>query len=214
MNVFRKKNGFSTVELLTVIAILVVLASALLKIAKSVRTQAEEQLADGQIDIIVTALQQYYEDETPPQFPFTADPLAPDKEEFPVDSGLDNDPCYGQAELELTIEAANGGVAVTFSAGNDDKYASSEGLFYFLDRSPNSSKIIDAMSSTLISNKDQSGTDLEMMIAGQPVSLVRFIDPWGKSLRYTYVDGNTFPVIESAGVDGKFHTFGDNITSR
>jgi type II secretory pathway pseudopilin PulG len=208
MNVFRKKNGFSTVELLTVIAILIVLASALLKIAKGVRTQAEERLANGQIDIIVTALRQYYDDLVPPHFPFTADPIAPGDDP-------DLDFTYGQAELELTIERANGGDAVSFSAGNDDEYASSEALFYFLDRSPNSSKIIAAMSNTLISNKDQSGIALEMTIgSGQPISLVRFIDPWGKSLRYTYVAGNAFPVIESAGVDGKFYTSGDNITSK
>ena len=70
------------------------------------------------------------------------------------------------------------------------------------------------MSSTLISNKDQSGDPLAITIGTDTLSLVRFIDPWGKSLRYTYVAGNAFPVIESAGVDGKFYTSGDNITSR
>ena len=209
MNVFRKKNGFSTVELLTVIAILIVLASALLKIAKGVRTQAEERLANGQIDIIVTALQLYYDDETPPQFPFTADPLPANFEEDPANPGQDNDPCYTEAELKADI-----GYTSISSLVNQDEYASSEALFYFLDNSANSSRIIDQMSATLISNKDQSGITLEMTIGGQPISLVRFIDPWGKSLRYTYVVGNAFPVIESAGVDGKFYTSGDNITSR
>lgn len=215
MNFFRKKTGFSTVELLTVIAILVVLASAMLKIAKGVRIQAEERLTSGQIDIIVTALEQYYDDNGD-QFPFVAVPTVP--EEFPVNSGLDNDPCYGEPELEITIEMANGGAAVVFSAGNIDQYASSEALFYFLDRSPNSSKIISAMSNTLISSKDRSGDSLAITIgvgAGAvTLNLVRFIDPWGKSLRYTYVDGNVFPVIESAGVDGKFNTSGDNVSSR
>jgi type II secretory pathway pseudopilin PulG len=213
MNIFRKKNGFSTVELLTVIAILIVLASALMKIAKGVRTQAQDRLVSGQIDIIVTALELYYADQTPPHFPFTAAPTVP--EEHPTSSGQDNDPSYGEAELELTIEAANGGDAVSFSAGTHrDEYSSSEAMFYFLDRSPDSSKIIDAMSSTLISNKDQSGNALEITIGTDTFDLVRFIDPWGNSLRYTYVDGNAFPLIESAGVDGKFYTSGDNITSR
>ncbi len=70
------------------------------------------------------------------------------------------------------------------------------------------------MSNTLISNKDQSGDPLAITIGTDTLDLVRFIDPWGKSLRYTYVVGNAFPVIESAGVDGKFYTSGDNITSR
>ncbi len=210
MNVFRKKNGFSTVELLTVIAILIVLASALLKIAKGVRTQAEERLANGQIDIIVTALELYYtdhDDEIPP-FPFVAPPTDP--EEFPVDSGLDNDPCYGEPELQADIGYVPGSIPAT----HQDEYSSSEAMFYFLDRSPNSSRIIDQMSATLISNKDQNGKELLMTFGDQLISLVRFIDPWGKSLRYTYVAGNAFPVIESAGVDGKFYTSGDNITSR
>lgn len=209
MNVFRKKNGFSTVELLTVIAILIVLASALLKIAKGVRTQAEQRLANGQIDIIVTALELYYtdhDDEIPP-FPFVAPPTDP--EEDPTNPGQDNDPCYMETELKADI-----GYTSISSGTHEDEYSSSEALFYFLDRSPNSSRIIDQMSATLISNKDQSGIALEMTIGGQPISLVRFIDPWGKSLRYTYVVGNAFPVIESAGVDAKFYTSGDNITSR
>ena len=207
MNFFRKKTGFSTVELLTVIAILVVLASALLKIAKGVRTQAEERLANGQIEIILTALQQYYNDNGD-QFPFEALPTVP--EEHPLVPGTDNDPCYMETELQGDIGYVPGSITGT----HEDEYSSSEAMFYFLDRSPNSSKIIAAMSNTLISNKDQSGIALEMTIGGQPISLVRFIDPWGKSLRYTYVVGNAFPVFESAGVDAKFYTSGDNITSR
>ena len=203
----EKKNGFSTVELLTVIAILIVLASALLKIAKGVRTQAEERLANGQIDIIVTALQLYYDDNGD-QFPFEDLPTVP--EEDPVNPGQDNDPCYTEADLETDT----GGTVDPASGTHENEYSSSEAMFYFLDNSPDSGRIISAMSNTLISNKDQNGEDLLMMIEGQSISLVRFIDPWGKSLRYTYVVGNAFPVIESAGVDGKFYTSGDNITSR
>ncbi len=194
MNVFRKKNGFSTVELLMVIAVLIVLASALLKIAKGVRTQAEQRLANGQIDIIVTALQLYYDDNG--DHPFTADP------------------CY----IETDLETDTGGTINLTSGTHEPEYSSSEAMFYFLDRSPNSSRIIDQMSATLISNKDQNGKELLMTFitstGTEDNSLVRFIDPWGKSLRYTYVAGNVFPVIESAGADGKFYTSGDNITSR
>lgn len=200
MNVYRKKNGFSTVELLTVIAILVVLASALLKIAKGVRTQAEERLTSGQIDIVVTALQQYYDDNYDDNdnhtFPFVADP------------------CYMKTDLETDT----GGTVDPASGAHEDEYSSSEAMFYFLDRSPNSSKIISAMSNTLISSMDQSGNSLAITIgtgAGAVTfNLVRFIDPWGKSLRYTYMADNAFPVIESAGVDGDFDTSGDNISSR
>ena len=41
-----------------------------------------------------------------------------------------------------------------------------------------------------------------------------FLDPWGKPLRYRYLQGWTFPVVESGGPDGDLATTGDNINSR
>ena len=60
-------------------------------------------------------------------------------------------------------------------------------------------------------------------INGQNYPLVRIIDPWKKTLRYTYYynkttkQGDNFPVITSAGPDRKFDPNGvhiDDITSR
>ncbi len=39
-----------------------------------------------------------------------------------------------------------------------------------------------------------------------------FLDPWGKPLRYRYVLGWTFPVVESGGPDGDLTTAADNIS--
>ena len=60
------------------------------------------------------------------------------------------------------------------------------------------------------------GTIIEVtLLAGDiSIDLIRFIDPWGKALRYTYAAGDTFPLIESAGSDGDFDAAGDNITSQ
>lgn len=41
-----------------------------------------------------------------------------------------------------------------------------------------------------------------------------FLDPWGKPLRYRYLQGWTFPVVESGGPDGDLTTAADNISSK
>lgn len=73
-----KKCGFSMVEILTAIAIVSILAMMLLGVGKRLKTQADERLAKSTIEILVTAISQYYEfwDE----FPAVTDPCAPPAE--------------------------------------------------------------------------------------------------------------------------------------
>jgi len=63
------KNGFSLLELLTAVAIVITLAMIVLGAGKRLKTQADEKLAKSTIGILVTAISQYYEfwDEFPAQ---------------------------------------------------------------------------------------------------------------------------------------------------
>jgi hypothetical protein len=63
-----------------------------------------------------------------------------------------------------------------------------------------------------VTSKDKNGTPLEVQIPAGAVNrnLARFIDPWGMSLRYTYVPAaDTFPKVTSAGPDKEFGTADD-----
>ena len=192
MKTFRKQCGFSTLEVLTAVAVIAILATILVGVGKRLRAQANEKLAQSTIDIIVAALEQYYDFHG--DFPFIAG----------VDYGLD--PC----DLQSDVGTVTNGV-------NKNEYASSEALYYFLSTTPKSRRIIDTITDKLITNKGANGTVLKIEIpsgSGNKTDLIRFIDPWGKSLRYTYQAGDNFPVIKSAGPDGDITTAADNITSR
>jgi type II secretory pathway pseudopilin PulG len=57
----RKNKGFSTVEVLVAVSIVIILATIVLGVGKRLKTQAEEKLARSTIGILVTAISQYYE---------------------------------------------------------------------------------------------------------------------------------------------------------
>lgn len=77
----------------------------------------------------------------------------------------------------------------------------SEVLYRALNSIPSSRKILEEMSSLLV--EDKGGT----------LGVLEIYDPWGTVLDYTYVLGDNFPVITSAGPD-RIPGTADDITSR
>jgi prepilin-type N-terminal cleavage/methylation domain-containing protein len=209
MKVFRRHSGFSMIEVLTAIAIIAVLASMVLGLGKRIRAQGRENFCKSEIDIIDLALKEYYDqyktDPFMPPFPFVTDP----DPEPPGDPSGDGD--FDQADLTVLLDAEfgiGGGIAGTIK--ND--YASSEMLFYCLDQNClNSRKLIEKLATSLKTIKTDSGVKRKYLYgASKELYLVRFVDPWGNSLRYTYSAGDAFPIVTSAGADGIFNT-GDDI---
>lgn len=193
LNVKRSgtKKGFSIVEVLTAVAILAVLVGILLGVGSRIKGQADDRLAESGISLIVTALERYYDYHGA----------------FPFEATVDYD--------QFDLESDTNGVVNTTIGTHLHEYSSSEALCYFLDRTPVSRGMIEKMDSKLMTSKDAGGINLMISIAGgSDTSLVRFVDPWGESLRYTYLVGDNFPVVESAGPDGDFDTQGDNVSSR
>jgi hypothetical protein len=93
---------------------------------------------------------------------------------------------------------------------------SSEALYYFLNRSPNSRAIIGTLLDQFLSNKDSTGRVLliEIPTGGAPTDLIRFADVWGMPIRYDYDPAvHSFPILTSAGPDKKFETVQDNIVN-
>ena len=186
------KSGFSIVELITVLAIALLLGGILLGVGTRIKAQANDRLAESTIDILVCALEQYYEART--EFPFEAD-----------------DP-YVEADFELTLGLGPADVDVTLGLPADKDW-SSGALYYFLHQIPNSRSIISAINDSLKTTKDASRVYVVLDIDGTDIDFMRFVDPWGRSFRYTYATGQAFPKIVSAGSDGVFDN-GDDIRSR
>jgi len=189
-----RQRAFSLVEVLVTMAVLVVLAALVIRVGKHLVHQSQERLTQGELEILVAALEQY--EQVRASWPATGvlDPGAP----F----------AFGQAALEAALGGA---------AGPDvqDGYASSELLYWRLDEVPASRRLVEMIADTLKTSLDDQGRQRVFTFAatGQRVPLVRFVDAWGRSLRYVYDPATmSFPAVVSAGVDGVFGT-ADDLTS-
>jgi hypothetical protein len=104
-------------------------------------------------------------------------------------------------------------------------------MYLFLSMVPDCAVILNRIDSSLITDQDYLGQRMNILLRRQYYPLKRIVDPWGRTLRYDYYDEwstvfwdvvkqekvkektkRTFPVITSAGPDGKFDTK-DDITN-
>jgi prepilin-type N-terminal cleavage/methylation domain-containing protein len=199
----RKQNkyGLTLVEILVAVAIIAILAAGLYSVSNYLETQSKIKLAKSTIEILCTALEQYHDFNG--KFPFEADKN------------------YDRIRLEASDgDGLNGSVVddsgVPLSTADyNDVYSSSEALYYFLNQFPAGKKIVDSINRSLLTNKGEKGKEyfIHSNITGQCYPLIHIIDPWKYPLRYTYEQGDNFPLVISAGPDKDFNT-PDNISSR
>lgn len=205
--------GFTLIELVAVLAIILLLAGVLLGISKHITRRAEADLTASELEVLATALQQYYDDTG--NFPFVTD-IDGNGISFTDQNGngiFDDEDLadYGENALE-TDPRLDGSVIPNGSIdGLGNAAASSAALFYFLDQNPNSRKIIEAVSETLVTTQNASGVPITFTFnsTSQTIDLPRFVDAWGTSIRYEYIDGTAFPVLTAAGPDKTFGTADD-----
>lgn len=189
----KDKKGFSTVEIITVVAIISILLTMVIGVGKHITTQGNEELAQSTIGILVTAVEQYYAEEG--NFPFVAT------------VGVDFDVAAFGTLL---------GGAIAITAGTHDETDwSSEALYYTLSGSLNSKRIINAITDSMVTTRDSKKVVVKVTVApsATPHPMPRFIDPWGNSFIYRYDLGDSFCSIGSAGRDGVFGT-GDDLSNR
>jgi prepilin-type N-terminal cleavage/methylation domain-containing protein len=202
-----KKTAFTLIEVLVTLAVILILAGALVGGGKYLKTQAERQLTAGEIEIISTALEQYYEHTDPKQFP----PQVSSQNDFEI--VLYWNPPINTVKISRGVHPIPDLDPLTDDTGS--VFWRSETAFYFLDKVSQSKAILDSLAGRMLSNKDLAGTGLQIEIptGGTTYDWVRFVDAWGTSLNYTYQPGYSFPVITSAGPDKTFGTT-DDLTSR
>lgn len=193
----RKQFAVTLLEMLTALAIILLLTGLLAGLGKKLKLQSQVQLTESTLSVLALALEQYHEVQG--AFP-------------PMIYDFDNDGDVGDDDfLDITgiVVDPIGQGAFTPEVWN------SGGLHFFLDREPKSRSIIKSLDATLMSNLDDSGQALR--IFGVPPvswSWIIFRDPWDHVLDYRYNPlSGSFPLLVSAGKDGLFDTE-DDITSQ
>jgi type II secretory pathway pseudopilin PulG len=181
-----RKNAFTLIEVLVTLAIIMILVGVLAGTGQYLRTRSGIQLTQSTIQIIDAALEQYQEQYR--AFPFKNKDENGDAVADPY--SLDH------FKTDLT--------AVITSGTLTDNNASSAALYYFLNRCGDSKAILDTLSDRMI-----TGQQVKMMIGGVTYNVPWFIDAWGVSLRYEYLDNYPYPKIMSAGPDKIFGTSDD-----
>jgi len=220
----RIKTGFTLIEMLIVIAVVAILISMVIAVASRIDNRARQQLTEGTLAILNAALEQFSD------YGYRYKDAAYDDFDFPLDCNNFTQPPTDR--LETTLEYALGlnpdDVLIT-NGTHDPNYSGSEALYFFLSQVPACRKTIGQINSSLITDKDADGKELILTIdfgsGGKDYPLLRFIDPWGKTLWYDYYDEwepdpdirkesrKNFPLITSAGPDGIFGN-DDDITNR
>ncbi|MBN2512818.1 MAG: type II secretion system protein [Sedimentisphaerales bacterium] len=202
------KNAFTLIEVLVTLAIIMILVGALAGTGQYLRTRSGIQLTTSTIRIIDAALEQYHE-----QY-----------KKYPFSNRIMMDGQNRPQPIEYTrvhLEADTGMTSITPNTTLVEKdgtcYASSIGLYYFLDRGADSKAMLETLSNRMITTLDaETGQHLKMVMGGKTYDLPRFVDAWGISLRYEYISkevsaGNFYPYpkMMSAGPDKVFGTSDD-----
>ena len=226
MKIRQNKAGVTLVEILVVVVIIAILVTMVISIASRINTKDKEQLAEGTISLLSAALGEFRD------FGYTyVDPCFVNLK-FPLDC---ND--FTVNQLDNALENALGEAVppqITPAAGaHYNEYSGSEVMYFFLNRVPESRKILDKIDRKFVTNIGLDGSPMIITIDPGPnekiYPLFRVIDPWNKPLRYSYyrniqesipssepeiTSPMTFPLIISAGPDGDFNTVTDNITNK
>ena len=235
MNKRQYKTGVTLIEMLIVIAVLSILVTMVVTVTRYVSSKSEIELAESTLSIVTAALGEFadygyhYTDALDGSVNYS-------QFKFPLDcnsnSVVDRDFPERLNYIKTTLEESLDSTNVVITSGGQSAIGS-EILYFFLNSVVTSRKTLNQIDSSLITNKGDSGENLTITITRGGVErtypLYRIMDPWGMTLHYDYYDedenydgdddysnpdkAKTFPVVTSAGPDGKFGT-NDDISSR
>ena len=228
------KSGFTLIEMLLVVAIIAILVSMVVGIAKRIDDQSKERLCRNTIALIGNALEQFrdfgYEYKSNDYAGLT----------FPLDcnnlSATNSDPYLAlQIVLRNAIYPPSSITFVNIYGAYDPKFSGSAAMYFILSQVPDCRTTLDKIDKSLLTNLGTDGNPMTISIEGVSVVIAtypctRIIDPWGMTLRYDYYPDRkdnptgsfqyyidhvrtpgkkTFPVITSAGPDKIFDTADD-----
>ena len=240
MKLGTKNSGFTLIEMMLVLAIVVLLVSMIVGIAKRVDDQGKERLCRDTIALIGNALEQFRD------FGYVYKHTDFAGLAFPLDCnnfGITNP--NPRLSLQDTLHDAIypigvGTVVIGPVGGYDSRFPGSAAMYFILSQVPDCRTTLDKIDKSLLTNKGTDGNPINIFITINAVTttlpFMRIIDPWGTTLRYDYYPEfadylvkfpsgtwggyvgerdsakKTFPVITSAGPDKTFDT-SDDITN-
>ena len=222
MKYFRKQFGFTLVELLTVIAITVILIGIVAGVASRIDTQNKERQLRGIFSLLNIALQEFEEygyqydlryltDQDMIYFYNSLD-YPPDCNDLPPISSNPQNPGLDYvlesvlgAELNIGINQA------TYKV----EYSGSLALYFFLNRVPTSRETVGKINPQFLTDEDESGNKMFVSIGiGQQARnypLMRILDPWGNTLRYHYyISYQDFRRISAGGLNEYYEFLTEN----
>ena len=205
-----KQSALTLIEVLVTLAVIAILITITVGVSSRINTKAKEQLTAETIELLVTAIEKYYDFWN--DFPLIDTANTNDAVELDFDeTGFEDSMQRGDTSITITDFPNN--------VINEQKYVSSEAMYYFLNRTPDCRKILEKINSSLITANGSNNQPMTMKVDNngntRDYDLFQINDPWKQPLRYTYNDANdTFPLIQSAGPDKDIYTEDDNIKSR
>jgi len=216
----RQKIGFTILEMLVVVAIIVILASMVITLASRFEDRGNERVIKSTFAMLDAALGEFadygyeYKDDDSTDEDYT-------DLSFPLDC---NNFLRDKFESVAAEALGLGSTEVVINREYDPNYSGSAGLYFFLSQVPDCRKVLDRIDVSLVTNEDKNGDPLRIEVDGKVYPLNRIIDPWGETIRYSYYINEkeedevplpneperdkprTFPLLTSAGPDGEFGT--------
>lgn len=231
------KNGLTLVEMLIVVAIFMVLVSMTIGIAVRLDNQGKQRLTQNTIALLNMALKQFadygyqYRTRTYNMINTTTPEGQAERDFY---DGLDFPPdCNGYEIDRFRYELAKlqdlrsvAGVLIVPDTAYDPAYSGCSAMYFFLSLVPQCRATLERIDSSLLIDTDENKQPMQLLVNNELYnelySLTRVVDPWGETLRYDYyhetvgflsderqISKRNFPVITSAGPDGKFDTHDD-----
>jgi prepilin-type N-terminal cleavage/methylation domain-containing protein len=188
------KSGFTLIEMLLVVAIIAILVSMVVGVAKRIDDQSKERLCRNTIALVGNVLEQFrdfgYEYKNNDYAGLT----------FPLDcNGYNLTSTFPYPNLQDTLHNAlysstpptiiiYGGVG---GAQHDPTFSGSEVLHFVLSQVSNCRATLEKIDKSLLINKGiDKVTDITITIQSATMTttypFTRIIDPWGTTLRYDY----------------------------
>ena len=191
----KMRRGFTLIEILTVLAVIAILVTMTIGIGLTVDTAIKKSKTETAIKLLVAGLEQYHDFWG--EFPLIYKNVTNDY----VDEN------YLLADLVEDVNDSSSNLAASLDGDgtHDDKFASIQGLYFCLNKTPNCRNAIGKLDNSLVSNQNPQGRFLKIDNNVRIYELFYVNDSWKMPLRYTYdSDNDSFPMIESAGPDKIF----------
>ena len=234
MKKHHRQFGMTLTEVLVAVSLIAILLGSIFGLGRRLILQSEIRLTESTMNVLCDALEIYLNADfyhlntggkkdlvsIPNRFPLVDLPH-PDLTTIPVTYIYGSSDLVDDLEQYLDLYDGSDDVSTPTSisqGSNENEYASSEALYFFLNDYPDAAVIVNALNEQMISKKDEDGTILQATVptaslTTETIELFRYIDAWGTSFLYSYdPDSDVFPVIRSAGPD-KEHGTADDIVS-